>query len=167
MLYDAYIPERAPWYEFADSIRRIFLTALIVFMGQTPAQRAAAGCMISLISLAFVREASPYATPSNNPLSVVASYSILFTYVMAFLITAEPFALDPVTIGGILVPVNILLAIMAMVWQYHEAKRQIELEKQKQALRQAAEDLAAANVTMSDQLKELSKISLPSSFGTL
>merc|ERR1719181_1087235 len=58
LLYEAYIPERAPWYEFADSIRRIFLTALIVFMGETSAQRAAAGCMISLISLAFVREAS-------------------------------------------------------------------------------------------------------------
>merc|ERR550514_1033413 len=111
--------------------------------------------MISLVSLACVREASPYATPSNNPLSVVASYSILFTYVMAFLITAEPFALDPVTIGGILVPVNILLAIMAMVWQYHEAKRQIELERQKQALRKAAEDLAAANVVMNDQLRAL------------
>merc|ERR1719506_2987724 len=155
LLYDAYIPERAPWYEFADSIRRVFLTALIVFMGETSAQRAAAGCMISLVSLACVREASPYATPSNNPLSVVASYSILFTYVMAFLITAEPFALDPVTIGGILVPVNILLAIMAMVWQYHEAKRQIELERQKQALRKAAEDLAAANVVMNDQLRAL------------
>merc|ERR1719163_312627 len=111
--------------------------------------------MISLVSLACVREASPYATPSNNPLSVVASYSILFTYVMAFLITAEPFALDPVTIGGILVPVNILLAIIAMVWQYHEAKRQIELERQKQALRKAAEDLAAANVVMNDQLRAL------------
>ena len=109
--------------------------------------------MISLISLAFVREASPYVTPSNNPLSVVASYSILFTYVMAFLITAEPFALDPITIGAILVPANILLAFLAMAWQWHEAKRQIELERQKQALRQAAEDLAAANVTMNDQLE--------------
>merc|ERR1719181_1458592 len=154
LLYDAYIPERAPWYEFADSIRRVFLTALIVFMGETSAQRAAAGCMISLVSLACVREASPYATPSNNPLSVVASYSILFTYVMAFLITAEPFAIDPIKIGAILVPANILLAIMAMVWQWHEAKRQIELEKQKQALRKAAEDLATANVKLEGQLKD-------------
>ena len=55
---------------------------------------------------------------------------------------------------GILVPVNILLAIMAMVWQWHEAKRQIELEKQKQALRKAAEDLAAANVSLEGQLKD-------------
>jgi poly [ADP-ribose] polymerase 10/14/15 len=75
---------------------------------------------------------------------------------MAFLITAEPFAIDPVTIGGILVPANILLAALAMAWQWNEAKRQIELEKQKQALKQAAEDLAAANVTMSDQLRGLS-----------
>merc|ERR550514_496046 len=42
-----------------------------------------------------------------------------------------------------------------MVWQYHEAKRQIELERQKQALRKAAEDLAAANVVMNDQLRAL------------
>jgi hypothetical protein len=72
LLYEAYIPERSPWYEFADSLRRILLTALVVFMGETSAQRAAAGCMVSLISLAFVREAAPYVTPSNNPLSVVA-----------------------------------------------------------------------------------------------
>ena len=43
-----------------------------------------------------------------------------------------------------------------MVWQYHEAKRQIELEKQKQALRKTAEDLAAASVAINDQLRELS-----------
>merc|ERR1719487_65758 len=42
-----------------------------------------------------------------------------------------------------------------MVWQYHEAKRQIELERQKQALRKAAEDLAEANVAMNDQLRAL------------
>ena len=73
---------------------------------------------------------------------------------MAFLITAQPFAIDPIKIGAILVPANILLAIMAMVWQWHEAKRQIELEKQKQALRKAAEDLAAANVKLEGQLKD-------------
>ena len=73
---------------------------------------------------------------------------------MAFLITAEPFAIDPITIGAILVPANILLAFMAMVWQWHEAKRQIELEKQKQALRKAAEDLAKANVELEGQLKD-------------
>jgi hypothetical protein len=91
-LFFAYKPGNQTCYlaEVYDSVRRIILCGLVVFMGRTPVERCMGGFICSLVFLYISREYMPFQKPSTNALMMAGQWQIAFTYLMAFVLLCLP-----------------------------------------------------------------------------
>jgi hypothetical protein len=95
-----------------------------VFIGVTPLLgsgdlRISACVFLSIINVAFVREACPYREEMTNFLAVVANYQILLTFLGALVLqtsSLKSFGLSHVGLGSILLGVNIVIILLAAWW---------------------------------------------------
>ena len=95
-----------------------------VFIGVTPLLgsgnlRTSLCSFLSIVTVAFVREASPYRENITNILAVVANYQILITFIGAVVLEAdslESFGLSQTSLGFILLAVNVLIIVLSAWW---------------------------------------------------
>ena len=110
--------------------RRIMFISILPLMGTDPAVRAYVGCVISLASMVYYREAMPYRTPFTNVLGTLAQYEILACFLAALIMSGNAvaqFGLSNFMIGAILMGTNVLVLGSAIgVGLYRNMKEERE-----------------------------------------
>ena len=100
------------------------------------ALRAALGCLITILAIAFCREASPYVQQITNMLLVIAQYQILGTFLAAIVILTESLDalnLSDLVLGCLLLLVNLMIVIIAggcVILRYRAERIQHSWRKQ-------------------------------------
>jgi serine/threonine protein kinase len=108
--------------------------------------------MISILCVAFVREASPFVRASTNVLLNIAQYQILVTFFGAFIIMTDALdvlGLSDIALGLLLFCSNFFIVILVAFWSF----KRYWIEKMKQRWRRAlnAKELQILNKVMADQ----------------
>jgi hypothetical protein len=78
----------------------------------------------SLLAQAFLK-------PSNNAIALGAQYQIFFTYVMAFILTADPFVFndgDKTSLSSLLLVLNLAVFLLAILQASKEAAARADLK---------------------------------------
>jgi hypothetical protein len=129
-LFEMYKPENY-LAEVRDCVRRITLCGLVVFLGETPVERAYWGFLLSIGFTITFREYMPFESPSTNALAVAAHWQISFTFLTAAMLKSEqswlvgPHGSGSLHVGVILFFLNIVIFGAAMFEQLRVAKKKL------------------------------------------
>jgi hypothetical protein len=120
------LPNR--WYfEVCDIYRRMIFISFLPLLGTQGAVRTTVGCLIAIISIAFVREAAPFIRSATNLLMNIASYQIFLDFFGAFIIITgalDDLSLSDTTLGTLLFSVNFIILVLCAVWGLARLKRE-------------------------------------------
>jgi len=122
----------AAWYhEVLDLYRRIMFIAIIPLCGQNPIVKGYIGACLSICSMIYYREISPYRFAFTNVLATVAQYQILIIYLSALLMQTgamSTLGLSAGTLGSIMLCTNLMILIGAGYIAYRNDKEQERLK---------------------------------------
>jgi hypothetical protein len=123
MLFRDYSPDM-PYTEAGLCMYRILLCALLPLLSRDPALRCAFGLLFALLFAVLVREVSPFTKESNNALAFACMWQLVFTFVTAFILIAEPWHIsNRNTYGALLVISTFFVLCLAFHQQKLESAR--------------------------------------------
>jgi len=125
------------WYfEITDLYRRIIFISVLPIVSQRSLTKAYLGCVLSLFSTIYFREAMPYREHFTNLIAIVAQYIILLDFLGALLVSGLSSigrSTMNVSFGIVLVCLNLIIIIIAIYLSLEQYKHsQFEILKDKQ-----------------------------------
>jgi len=145
-LWKDYMPAR--WYfEVLEMYRRIVFIAVIPLLGNETSIRAIIGCMLSLIMIGFVREASPFIRGATNILLSVAQYQIFLTYFAAFIIVTDGLShlgLSNFGLGALLFSMNLAILLLMIMWSVRRYLKELRQKRWRKSLNDQEMDIINA-----------------------
>lgn len=127
------------WHgEVVRSLMRVLLSGGVILFSSNTSTRAAFGSLFGLLFVYGQREYAPFALPFNNAIALGSQHQIFFTYVMAFVVVANPNGISHESLGVVLLLANLAIFVMALQQQFKEAERKTRLN----ALRAKVEDFS-------------------------
>lgn len=112
--------------EVTDVYRRMILCCLIRFCGSNATVRSLWGIVLSCLWLQVFDIYKPYASSRANFFAHVGNLTVLFTFVMSFLIVDKPVDPNKAGLGYFLMVSNILMILVFVVQQTNQHKVEIK-----------------------------------------
>jgi len=128
--------------EVTDVYRRMILCCLIRFSGNTATIRSLWGIILSCLWLQVFDVYKPYVSSRANFFAHIGNLTVLFTFVMSFLIVDKPVDPNKAGLGYFLMASNLLMIFIFVVQQTNQHKQEVKkLDIARKSCRKAAIEL--------------------------
>ena len=127
-LWMHYLP-RFWWFETAESVRRLLVTAVAVTVQPGSTTQLAYGLLTAFLSSALYSIARPFSNDLDNTLAIVASMVLFFATFSGLLISAEVTkdeSWSVVGVGAVLAGLTVAVVVLSVVLVLLQAKALLE-----------------------------------------
>ena len=147
-LFDAYSNESMFW-EVIECVRRMLLSSLIVFMGETSATRTTWGVLLALFFAILCGEVQPCMDPNTQAFSFLANWHVFVHFLLALILATGVGLFSPSAIGTLFVILT-LMVIVGAFGHREKHKQQDQTLKLRLGVRQPAKIKAQPCVLICD-----------------